>query len=790
MPRGPFFFWTDDSYFYRVKKSLIFSSSHARGNTIWSTDLHSELLFAGKVSVGTKSLFALALRDGVTFWEESTSQPGFQRWFDVSAPSSSGWIGFCWHPDNSGTFATVSSNHLSFLQLAGSPPAVMSLGQSCQLSQPQLTSPLHMAWTSTGTYLAISTRTEIRMISFTSGQLPRQECVFVPGHIICSLMAAPPVESAATEGRFLVIGTEPLRLGDEEDAPGAEPLDAPMLPPAPRRPAARAGETSDNGAPVVIRDRRPPPPPEGDADIDITPSIPAMFLLQNGNADRTSLPEEFPAIPGGVGDGDGGSPMPGTFPSPTGSVDLPSTTPQPSPPSAGLVSYTPTPPPQVGSSPPVSSTPTSLTLSDLSASPPPPPPPGSLCLSPDLTPAQSRAAAILAALPEVVSTEHEVVEGMSTAEMEVLIRARMKSRRATRRPAVIRHMFGRRSEMGVDARGGSGSGGMSALPPRLGPCVSLIGRLPSADPHRRACWGTLSTVPLEGAAPVGGTRPLGESDLLGALLATPDLCALDPGHRLLAVGSSTLPAAFLFRLVVDEARPRGDDGLPRVVPLGATVFRDFHEHAPTHWPDNLSVHVQPFPRESLCLGLAWRPASGESTSPRLVSLIRPLGKEQKPDAEGPALVELGLPEAGRVIPPEIATLPPRPSLGQAPAASDPITSRLDCLIDLMRTLTQREKRFGSSLFDGIFTIGHPLTHCKTRIRSNLNSAMVLFQEVAFPVKSFFVRDYIVWGLQRRPVGLKFRSFLAVPFSSRPSLAPVPLGTHFRLWYVSTVLRAY
>ncbi|KAJ4455388.1 hypothetical protein PAPYR_9672 [Paratrimastix pyriformis] len=83
--------------------------------------------------------------------------------------------------------------------------------------------------------------------------------------------------------------------------------------------------------------------------------------------------------------------------------------------------------------------------------------------------------------------------------------------------------------------------------------------------------------------------------------------------------------------------------------------------------------------------------------------------------------------------------------------------------------------------------------------------MVLFQEVAFPFKSFFVRDSIVWGLQRqkseptkfsffslfaRSVGLKFRSFLAVPFSSRPSLAPVPLGTHFRLWYVSTVLRAY
>ncbi|KAJ4460642.1 hypothetical protein PAPYR_3288 [Paratrimastix pyriformis] len=46
------------------------------------------------------------------------------------------------------------------------------------------------------------------------------------------------------------------------------------------------------------------------------------------------------------------------------------------------------------------------------------------------------------------------------------------------------------------------------------------------------------------------------------------------------------------------------------------------------------------------------------------------------------------------------------------------------------------------------------------------------------------------SLFARSVGLKFRSFLAVPFSSRPSLAPVPLGTHFRLWYVSTVLRAY
>ncbi|KAJ4453295.1 hypothetical protein PAPYR_12270 [Paratrimastix pyriformis] len=28
------------------------------------------------------------------------------------------------------------------------------------------------------------------------------------------------------------------------------------------------------------------------------------------------------------------------------------------------------------------------------------------------------------------------------------------------------------------------------------------------------------------------------------------------------------------------------------------------------------------------------------------------------------------------------------------------------------------------------------------------------------------------------------------FSSRPSLAPGPFGTHSRLWYVSTVLRAY
>ncbi|KAJ4453147.1 hypothetical protein PAPYR_12475 [Paratrimastix pyriformis] len=63
--------------------------------------------------------------------------------------------------------------------------------------------------------------------------------------------------------------------------------------------------------------------------------------------------------------------------------------------------------------------------------------------------------------------------------------------------------------------------------------------------------------------------------------------------------------------------------------------------------------------------------------------------------------------------------------------------------------------------------------------------MVLFQEVAFPVKSFFVR----MGASAA-VGLKFRSFLAVPFSSRPSLATVPHGTHFRLWCVSTVLRAY
>ncbi|KAJ4460647.1 hypothetical protein PAPYR_3295 [Paratrimastix pyriformis] len=46
------------------------------------------------------------------------------------------------------------------------------------------------------------------------------------------------------------------------------------------------------------------------------------------------------------------------------------------------------------------------------------------------------------------------------------------------------------------------------------------------------------------------------------------------------------------------------------------------------------------------------------------------------------------------------------------------------------------------------------------------------------------------SLFARSVGLKFRSFLAVPFSSHPSLAPVPLGTHFHLWYVSTVLRAY
>ncbi|KAJ4461096.1 hypothetical protein PAPYR_2541 [Paratrimastix pyriformis] len=38
--------------------------------------------------------------------------------------------------------------------------------------------------------------------------------------------------------------------------------------------------------------------------------------------------------------------------------------------------------------------------------------------------------------------------------------------------------------------------------------------------------------------------------------------------------------------------------------------------------------------------------------------------------------------------------------------------------------------------------------------------MVLFQEVAFPVKSFFVRDSIVWGLQRP-------SFLAVPFLRSP-----------------------
>ncbi|KAJ4461622.1 hypothetical protein PAPYR_1732 [Paratrimastix pyriformis] len=60
--------------------------------------------------------------------------------------------------------------------------------------------------------------------------------------------------------------------------------------------------------------------------------------------------------------------------------------------------------------------------------------------------------------------------------------------------------------------------------------------------------------------------------------------------------------------------------------------------------------------------------------------------------------------------------------------------------------------------------------------------MVLFQEVAFRSSLFSFGTPFV--------GLKFRSFLAVPFSSRPSLAPVPLVTHFRLWYVSTVLRAY